>query len=354
MRKKIRSFVLPAFACIAVLLAAHWLRPPFVPLGEDIQKEIARIEANKPEMILIGNSFLAAAVDADTLSRLTGRRCMMLKRPGSASACWYLLLKNVLRPARHVPQVVLVYFIDNDLTLPAFRTSGRDKSLRLEPLSTPDEGLLERLAYRQNKGMVFTLLERCWPMLSQREQIKKNVERGVEGLAFSLIQKTDSHSVGRTFNRVFADRRMNQVLFGQRHMKEEAAKFAFRNGFDFPGQVQRSFLPHIIQVVREKGCQLVLVRHRCRYHAEGIPESRPLQEYMSHLRDYLAERKIVFLDCSQEQSIRLQYFESGDHFDGEQAEFTPLLASRLLPCLPPSTGLPLAPHPSAGEDEQSD
>lgn len=354
MSTKVKSFVVPAFACIGVLISAHWLRPPSVPLGEDIQKEIARIEAYKPEILLIGNSYLAAAVNFATLSRLTGRRSMVLKRPGSASACWYLLVKNVLRPARHIPQVLLVYFMDNDLTLPAFRTGGRDRSTRLEPLSTPDESVLEQLAYRQNKGMVFALLERCWPILAQREQIKKNIEQGVAGMALSLFQKDAWLAVEKTFNRVFADRRMNMVLFGQRQMEEESAKFAFRNQFDFPNQVRRSFLPHIIELARGKGCQLVMVRHRCRYHAEGIPESGSLKEYMAHLRDYLAERKIIFLDFSRERSISLKHFDSGDHFNGEQVGFTSLLSARLLPYLPPSAGLPLAPdHPAGAEEENN-
>ena len=104
-------------------------------MGGAIQEEVARIEAVRPDILLIGNSYLAAAVEPDGLSRKTGRRCMILKRPGSASACWYLMLKNVLLPARHVPQAVVIYFRDNELTLPAFHTGGRARATHLEPLS---------------------------------------------------------------------------------------------------------------------------------------------------------------------------------------------------------------------------
>jgi len=271
MHQRVRAVILPACACIAVWVSAHWLRPSYVPLGGDIAKEIAQLEANKPDILLIGNSYLAAAVDPDRLSRLTGRRCMIQKRPGSASACWYLLLKNVLHPARHVPQAVILYFRDNELTLPAFHTGGRARATHIEPVSTSDESLLEKLAYQENAGWVLTILERFWPVVAQRERIKTISELGIQQLVLSLFQETDARSVGRIFNRVFADFRMNKELLGQRQLAEEMETAASRSMLDFSKSEPRSFLPDIIRLVREKGSRLILVRQRCRYHAMGIP-----------------------------------------------------------------------------------
>lgn len=341
MSRRVRAFILPASACLAVWIGAHWLRPPFVPLGGDIQEEIARIEAVRPDILLIGNSYLAAAVEPDGLSRKTGRKCMILKRPGSASACWYLMLKNVLLPARHVPQAVVIYFRDNELTLPAFHTGGRARATQIEPLSTPDEVLLEQLAIRESDGRVLTFLKLLWPVVAQRERIKTDGELKLQRLLLSLFQKTDTRSVGRIANHVFADFRMNKELLSRRQLAEEMATAASRSMFDFPQREPYSFLPEIIRMVREKGSRLILVRHRCRYHAMGIPDSRLLKEYVVQLRSYLDRRGIAMIDFSQEGSIELQDFLLGDHFDGELAGFNELLSSRLLPLLP--AGVPVDP-----------
>ncbi len=335
MRYWIRAFILPACACIGVWSGAHWLRPPFVPLGGDIQKEIAQLEERKPDILLIGNSYLAAAVNPEELSRLTGRKCMMMKHGGSATACWYLLVKNVLLPARHVPQVVLLYFRGYDLTMPAFHADGRFKRTLLEPLSTVHESLLEKLAYRENRGRVMTILERCWPMVAQHERIKINFEQGLQLMVLSLFQKADVRSVRQIFNRVFVDYRMNNVLLGQRQMAEEMDKVGSRSMRDFPEWEPRSFLPHIIRLVRDKGCRLILVRHRCRDDAMGISADGTMKKYMSYLRPYLAERGVVLLDFSQEKRIELKHFVRGDHFVGYKLGFESLLSSRLLPHLPP-------------------
>jgi hypothetical protein len=346
MSRRVRAFIIPAGACLAVWIGAHWLRPPFVPLGGDIQEEIAQLEAVKPDILLIGNSYLAAAVEPDGLSRKTGRRCMILKRGGSASACWYLMLKNVLRPARHVPLAVVLYFRDNELTLPAFHTGGRARATQIEPLSTTNENLLEQLAYRESDGRVLTVLKRLWPVVDQRERIKTNAELGLQRLVLSLFQKTDARSVGRIFNYVFADFRMNKELLSRRQLAEEMATAASRSMFDFSEREPRSFLPSIIRLVREKGSRLILARHRCRYHAMGIPDAQPLREYMAQLRSYLAGRGIVMIDFSQESSIELKHFLLGDHFDGELAGFNDMLSSRLLPLLPAGAGAkPSPPRP---------
>jgi hypothetical protein len=334
MRCLLKTFILPACVCIGIWITVHWFRPPFVPLGEDIQKEIVRLETCKPDILLIGNSYLAAAVNPDELSRLTGRRCLIMKYGGSATACWYLLVKNVLRPARHVPKIVLLYFRGYDLTLPAFHADGRFRRTLLEPLSTDDESLLKELAYRKNKGWVMSVLECCWPMVAQHERIKINIDQGLQLRALSLFQKADVRSVRQIFNRVFVDFKMNKELLGQKQMTEEMAKAGSRAMFDFTEQEPHSFLPHIIRLVREKGSRLILVRHRCRDHAMGISDDGIMKEYMLHLRPYLAKRNVIFFDFSQEKRIELKHFIRGDHFDGSKSGFDSLLSSRVLPYLP--------------------
>ena len=206
---------------------------------------------------------------------------------------------------------------------------------------------MERLAFRESDGLVLTFLKRLWPVVAQRERIKTNGELGLQRLVLSIFQKTDARSVLKISNHVFADFRMNKELLSRRQLAEEMATAASRSMFDFSEREPHSFLPEIIRLVREKGSRLILVRHRCRYHAMGIPETGSLKEYMAQLRSYLAGRGVAILDFSQEGRIELKDFLLGDHFDGELAGFNDLLSSRLLPLLP--AGAPADPSsPSSG------
>ena len=103
-----------------------------------------------------------------------------MDRSASGTALWYLMLKNYVAPLEHPPRWLVIFFRDQQLTLPKFRTTGNyarafdEYRHEAEPLvddllRTPD-GLLGRALHRlpagwrefleDNEGFGYTL---SWP-----------------------------------------------------------------------------------------------------------------------------------------------------------------------------------------------
>ncbi len=66
-----------------------------------------KIDAVRPGILLLGNSVLDWGVDEHLLGELLGTPVLKIGIGGSASAWWYLLVKNVLPAANHRPDVLV-------------------------------------------------------------------------------------------------------------------------------------------------------------------------------------------------------------------------------------------------------
>jgi len=82
------------------------------------------IEANQPQIVLLGDSTLVLGVDPNALAEQTGKSVYEIGIPGSASALWYLILKNNIAPSAYQPEYLLVIFRDTILTAPGYRVHG--------------------------------------------------------------------------------------------------------------------------------------------------------------------------------------------------------------------------------------
>src|SRR3990172_9615862 len=100
-----RSF-LRYLLLFSVLIAATWVRisqsydlafprAPGPAFDNQVRKlYINKLEADRPDMVMLGDSTLLDGVDPDRLSALTGIKVSSFDAPGSASAFCYLLFKN--------------------------------------------------------------------------------------------------------------------------------------------------------------------------------------------------------------------------------------------------------------------
>jgi hypothetical protein len=319
----------PALTALLALGAVLMIPPPEIHRGGEIPREIRRIEQRRPAVLLIGNSYLAAAIRTYRLEKILNQRCLSIIRGGSASASWYLILKNVVLQASRKPRVAVIYFRENDLTLPAFRTIGRTRRDVIDPFSLDREPLLEKLAYRPQKGPLLFGAEKIWPLLAARETVRENIESEWRRLvSFPFLGKSGK-SPAKVLLRVFQNDLMNQELLTQRQMLEEETSGQGRGMLDFQSRLPGSFLPEIISLARRAGVRLVFARTRCRYHAMGIPETAPLKNYIRELRRYLESAGAQLLDFSGEQRITIDLYRGGDHFHGSAAGFEKIFARRL-------------------------
>ncbi|MGE3852885.1 MAG: hypothetical protein AB7K09_14170 [Planctomycetota bacterium] len=318
-----RPLLHAALALLVVLVATLLVTPPPARTGDPAA--ITRLQLDlaeqRPDTLLLGNSILDEAVDADEFARLTGQRTHKLALPGSASAVWFVLMKNVVVTAPHRPRRVVIFFRDYFLTDPAFRTTGAEKRHQLDPYTTDDEPLLDSLAYEQQMHVLELQVLRHWSLYRSREGLASGLQ--------SHLASAVSPDAGEAFSRVFAEQQLDQQLVTQQQLAVEAD--TDDHALPFADQLPRSFLPAIIQLAHDAGIELTFVRMRRRNVAAGHADSPRKLAYIADLRAYLESQSCALIDFTDDERITLAHFAGGDHLDRTTGRplFTRLLAERL-------------------------
>jgi len=116
------SFIRAACALLVIALAnfISWSPNDVLvehkpPLENTIRRKWfeRKLEEVQPKIVLLGNSIMDEGVDEKAFSKLTATQTIKIWDGGSASAWWYLALKNVIVEANHKPQIVLLFFRDH-------------------------------------------------------------------------------------------------------------------------------------------------------------------------------------------------------------------------------------------------
>ena len=111
------------------------------------EQPVRLLKKARPQCVFLGDSMLDSRLNEAMLNRQAGQRCTVLAQPGTSTAMWYLLLKNVIAAQAHPPRTVVVFFRDRQLTLPAHRAEGSYRG-RLETVMRGAEPLVDRLRER--------------------------------------------------------------------------------------------------------------------------------------------------------------------------------------------------------------
>lgn len=319
---------------LAVLIAANWVaaRPNRIEVRPDPRvqpRHLQRIEAERPDVVLIGNSILREGVDAEALSLRTGRRCLEVVRGGAASAWWYLALKNQVAAARHRPEWVVVVFRDHFLTEPAFRVTGKYRRA-LDALSGGEEPVLARLAYGETPAG--GLLERGLPLYRRRAELREALEHAVKDAWVGRILGLPAGGVDAALERVFRREALDPERLGALQAESEAPQAA--GVYSFPARVEHSFLPEIVEVAQAHGIRLVFARAKRRRDLAAGAEPPELVAYLRDLEAWLGERGIPLLDFSRDPRLGETHFADGDHLGpAGRVVFTELLGAALEPYL---------------------
>ena len=222
---------------------------------------VGAINEKKPDVVIIGNSMVGEGIDIGALSKLAGVKVLELRDNGQLTAWEYMVVKNVVGGAKHVPRLVMVVERVNAFTTPSLRVGGASKK-EIDALRNGDEPVLDRLAY------------------------------GVPALE-----------------------------------KEAQSRPEFQ---DFKANVEKSFLPHMLEIAKRKGFTLAVTRHKSRSFAENLAEANTpvAQKYRKEMAAYISERGQVFLDYELEPELKIEHYGNGSHLNrGEgRATWTRLLA----------------------------
>jgi hypothetical protein len=292
---------------------------------------ITILNKTKPDIVLLGDSTLLDGVDPDLLSQLMGKKAASFDVPGSASAFWYILLKNSIVPAKHHPEAVVVIFRSTMLTAPGYRVHGGYFE-RLYEFAGPQESVLLERAYLNQMSPLAFWAEKYFPLYSAREKIRRKIDAAIRYTTPSWL-RCDVECTDKSMYAVFTSADLepgqlrNAVATAESYLSTPAQ-------LDFSSQVEKSFLPEMIRLTKEQGIQLIVVRLKNKMTGIDNSETAAGQKYISDLSTYLDQQGVIFLDYGVEPRLTREYFRDDLHLNPKgEVVFTHILAEGLIKVL---------------------
>jgi hypothetical protein len=278
------------------------------------------IEENRPQVVLLGDSTLGASVDPTQLGELTEKSMYSISIPGSASALWYLVLKNNIAEAAYKPEYMLVVFRDTILTAPGYRVHGSYFDL-VDEYAHPNDHLLMQNSFVGLMNPLEVMAEKYFPLYVARTDIRKGIDSKIRYFAPAVtgcnVDCTD-YALGEVF--MGADLEPGALMDAVG--AAESYLYTF-DQFDFERQVGRSYLPEMVQIANENNIKLVLVRIKVETHGRD-PK---LETYMNSLKNYVHENNVFLLDYGNDPRLTHDLFSDPMHLNPEgEIIFTQMVA----------------------------
>jgi hypothetical protein len=304
------------------------------PLGPQLDDYIQRryrnaVEDDLPDLVLVGDSVLELGVNQDQLAELTGKKVYKIGLFGAASAEWYLIIKNNILQAEHKPRVVIIFFRDSILTAPAYRVTGKYFQ-RVDELATPDDSVLLQKAYINTMNPLEKWADQYLPLYISRLRIRETLDFY---LRYSLprLAGCDTACTDNATLQVFQENNIDEKLLVDAVATAESYLYTSER-LDFHSQVDKSFLPDILQLARENGVSLILVRTKNLFYPDAPSEPLSLRRYIQNFKTYAEENGVIVLDFAHDERLTPGLFYDPLHFTEEGARvFTNLLAEALAP-----------------------
>jgi hypothetical protein len=319
-----------------ILIAASIILPPIHGLtfprhpGPTLDRQVRDnhldyIEENQPQIVLLGDSTLVLGVDADALAEQTGKSVYSIGIPGSASALWYLLLKNNIAEASYKPEYVLVVFRDSILTAPGYRVQGSYFEL-LDEYARRNEPILMEKAFVNLMNPLEIAAEKYFPLYVSRSDIRRGIDSKIRYFAPPLFG-CDNICTDYALGEIFAGADMEPGELVDAVGAAESLLYTSEQ-LDFEVQVDRSLLPDMIEIAKANNINLVFVRIKV---LSGVGDSPELNRYLASLGNYLYEQNIHMLDFGDDSRFTPELFRDSIHLNENGRElFTQLVADDLM------------------------
>jgi hypothetical protein len=328
----LRAYLQLAFVLLVALSAPLILRYAIEQEDPDSQRhqqadlaaERERLRDYGPEVLFVGNSMLYTRIDRKEFRRLSNSRNLFVTNAATASACWYLYLKNVIAPSGAKPETVFVLFRDEILSWPEYRT-GSFYTDYLESLQLPDEPVLGKVLYasqHNRRGLTFDIASGVQSIYGIDHQ-PAYFQRKLRNIALDITPLGAGKRERRAhMNDIFSLENLRRDLGG-----DDAALVTKRDSSESPTRFDpskdASFLPHMIDVADEAGFRLCFYRVKTREDVDGTRSAKPLfSRYMEDLRTYIESRGALLIDESADP-IPAEWYADGDHIAREhRTEYT--------------------------------
>lgn len=281
------------------------------------------------DIALLGDSILVYGVDPVQLASLMGRKVYKLGIPGSASAAWYLALKNIIATAPHKPRYLAITFRDTILTVPDFRVNGKYFDL-VAQLATPKEPLLIERSYIQQMSPVEKLADQYLPIYGSRLSLREKLDYAIR-YSLPAVFGCDTDCTDQANIEVFRDNNLDQKLLIDAATSAESYLYT-PDRLDFKQQLEQSYLPEIIKIARKNKIRLILVRTKHLNAASESSEPVALKNYIQALKVYAAENNVVLLDFAYDNRLTNDlYYDDYHTTKAGMSVFTQILAEALMP-----------------------
>lgn len=314
-----------------ILPQSYDIKFPRAP-GPELDKQmrtnyIDALVEQKPEIVLIGDSTLVNGVDANLLAQQTGKSVYSIGIPGSASALWYLVLKNNIADSPFKPKYFLVVFRDTMLTAPGYRVHGSYFD-QVDEYAARREPELIQLSFVNLMNPLEIMAERYFPLYVVRSNLRGSIDSQIRYFAPQLAG-CDRDCVDYAMGDMFSGADLEPKVLVDAVAAAESYLYT-PDQLDFAKQVKRSYLPEMIRIAKENNIQLVFVRIKVESVDSSVTDSSRFIDYINSLTDYLANEKIPLLDFSSAPRLTPDLFRDSIHLNEHgQVVFTQLLADEL-------------------------
>lgn len=303
------------------------------PLGPQFDESYRRdslraITIKRPQIVMVGDSVFMRGVDLQRLAEGTGKSVSGIGVAGSASALWYAIVAYHILPSPHKPELLLIVFRDTMLTTPGYRVQGSYRE-QLDEYAPPDDALLNERAYINLMNPLEKIAERYFPLYGSRLDLRETLDRHLRYRANGLLLGCDERCVNIGMGIVFGAANLEPNILGDAIGTAEDYLYT-PQALNFDCQLNRSFLPEIVRLAREKGMRLVLIRAKTMRYPTEESEPLALKIYMQKLSAYLAANDVVLLDFGQDPRLKPEYFYDPLHLNEEgRLVFTALIVNAL-------------------------
>lgn len=281
----------------------------------------------KPEIVLIGDSTLNLGVDTDLLSKQTGKSIYSIGVPGSASALWYLVLKNNIAASPYKPKFFMVLFRDTILTAPGYRVHGSYFDLVNEYAEFREPQFIQ-LSFTNLMNPLEIAAERYFPLYVSRSNVRNKIDSNIRYFGPQLAG-CDVDCVDYAMGDIFKGADLEPKALVDAVAAAESYLYT-PDQLDFDKQVNRSYLPELIRIAKENDIQIIFTRIKVESADPKITELPKFKKYITALADYLASENIPLLDFGADSRLSHDLFRDPIHLNDQgQAIFTQLLADEL-------------------------
>lgn len=273
---------------------------------------IDALDEQQPEILLLGDSMLAPAVDETVVQEQLGKKTMMISLPGTASTIWYLMIKNNIVLAEHKPNYLVVFFRDSMMTVPGYRVSGRYFE-QIDEFASPKDTLLIQRAYINQMTPLDKIMERYVPLYGSRWTIRRSIDYYIRHALGQTVLHCNPTCTDKAMEAVFSANNLDVTFLSDAIAASDEYIYA-DEALNFDQQVGKSFLPEFIRLCKENDIQLILVRMPILRYEEPGTEPKGLSTYIQGLAQYLKANNVPFFDFDQKE-LTGEYFTDELHLN---------------------------------------